>query len=117
VNQSFTFQDVLSSFEVGILATTVYLTVISGYLAVAYVVGAKLTRSQLVLISTLFVSFAALFAWGSFGFFNTGFRISSDFSELGFAETYMPILVLLSEFIGIIAALRFMYDIRKNADS
>jgi hypothetical protein len=45
--------------EMGINALMLYLTVISGYLVVAYLVGSDLSRNQSRFISALFVVFAA----------------------------------------------------------
>ena len=44
-------------------STTLFLSIVSGYLLVAYLVGAKLTRAQVVIISTLFVVGASLQCW------------------------------------------------------
>lgn len=47
-----------SAQEMGVQALLLYLTVTSGYLIVAYSVGAQLTKSQCLFVSTLFVVFA-----------------------------------------------------------
>lgn len=97
------------------MAVTVYLTVLSGYLAVAYLVGAKLTRTQLVTITALFVAFALLFSFGSFGFFLAGVGFRASDSELAFPFVrYLPTTTFVLEILGIIAAIKFMTDIRKG---
>lgn len=50
--------------EMGVNALMLYLTVISGYLVVAYLAGRDLTVSQSRFISSLFVVFAAYALWG-----------------------------------------------------
>lgn len=45
-------------------STTLFLSLISGYLLVAYLVGAKLTRVQTVIVSTLFTVGAGFQCWG-----------------------------------------------------
>lgn len=114
MEQSSTLQDVLSAFELGIMSATVYLTVVSGYLIVAYTAGANLNRTQLIIVSALFIVFAVLFAWGTYGFFDLGFKIVDPSLSIGFTETYLPIVLFLAQLVGVVAALRFMSDIRKN---
>ncbi len=41
-----------------------YFTIISGYLAAAYVIGPKLSRTQSIFLSFLFVLFSAFSIWG-----------------------------------------------------
>lgn len=43
---------------------TLFLSIVSGYLLVAYLVGAKLTRIQTIIISTLFAVGAVFQCWG-----------------------------------------------------
>ena len=45
-------------------SVVLYLSIISGYLLVAYLVGAKLTQQQTLIISVLFVAGAAMQCWG-----------------------------------------------------
>lgn len=45
-------------------SVVLYLSIISGYLLVAYLVGAKLTQAQTLIISVLFVAGAAMQCWG-----------------------------------------------------
>ena len=48
-------QAVIAFIEAGMMSTTIYLSIVSGYLVVAYSVGRKLTTLQLWTISLLFV--------------------------------------------------------------
>ena len=108
-------QDFTAYMQAGMMATTVYLTVVTGYLIVAYLVGAKLTQSQLVTISILFVAFALLFAYGSFEFYGSGFSMVAERPGRLFPATqYIPIVTFFIELAGIVAALRFMVDIRNK---
>ena len=92
-------------------AMGLYVTVTSGYLLVAYLAGKNLTRLQAVIISTLYVSFAA---------FNT-IAVASYFqSAVYFGHTYgagrtphWPVYVVATLFpLGILACLKFMWDVR-----
>ena len=50
--------------EMGIQSLMMYLTVSSGYLIVACLAGAQLTRSQTLFVSALFFIFASYALWG-----------------------------------------------------
>ena len=63
-------------------ASTLYLTVVSGYLVVVYQAGKNLTRYQLLLVSALFLSFAVFFTAGTFGFFKGAHTMRSFETEL-----------------------------------
>ena len=41
---------------------SIYLTATTGFLIVAYLIGDKLTRSQLIIVSGLYLVFAVVFA-------------------------------------------------------
>jgi hypothetical protein len=47
---------------------SIYLTVTSGYLIVAYLVGSKLTRSQLIIVSGLYLVFATATSYLAIGY-------------------------------------------------
>ena len=59
---------------------SIYLTVTSGYLIVAYLVGGKLTRSQLVIISGLYIMFAAATTYLAIGYGMRGILTWSSIS-------------------------------------
>ncbi|MDX1736416.1 MAG: hypothetical protein R3228_18710, partial [Halioglobus sp.] len=57
----------------------IYLTTVSGYLVTAYLVGARLTRSQLVIVSAIFVTFSALMAFVSLSLGERAVVLESQF--------------------------------------
>ena len=100
--------------DTALASWTLYFTAISGYLVVGYLVGQKLTRSQLVIISGLFVVISLIMAF-------TGFALTERAIQLEVeAEGERDVLdsagyfMLVAQFLGIIAALKFMIDVRKN---
>ena len=107
----------------GVQALLLYLTVTSGYLIVAYSVGAQLTKSQCLFVSTLFVVFAYYSLWGVTQYWTTG-----DLTRIAF-EAYDPInyielnsvglnpavISLPMGVFGIVGSLKFMWDVRKKA--
>ena len=97
-----------------------FLTVTSGYLIVAYLVGDKLTRAQVVLVSALFFFYATAQILAQISQINSILHIdhimyesfpkspmqrSSSAARLGFV---WPVL----EFLAVCACLHFMWSIR-----
>ena len=94
-------------------AMTLYFTVVSGYLIIAYMVGEQLSKSQMFIVSSLFGVFAFILVFASYSFFaeasNVGNRTSSSINY------WLPSVIGIAEFAGVIAAFRFMFDIRKKS--
>jgi hypothetical protein len=96
----------------GLTAMTIYLTVVSGYLIVAYLAGDKLTTSQLVIVSSLFVVAALYLTFTTNNMFLAakGYAASVEIPYPAWTDSVMLILQLA----GIIASLKFMLDARKG---
>ena len=102
-----------------ISGVSVLLTVISGYLAVAYFVGRRLGRFQVVLISIFFTLGAGIGAFMALvQFRRVAYFIDQLSAQFG-VHSYMPNTVVnyfsgTLMFLLIPAALFFMYQIRRN---
>ena len=94
-----------------------YVTIVTGYLFAAFVVGDRLTTLQTVIVSSLFIFATVMFTaalWGS------GSRIAYMTSGLLEADPLHPIIYSLNFRngivvlcgLGIFATLKFMWDIR-----
>ena len=91
--------------------TALYLTILSGYLIVAYIQGKHMSRMQTAIVTTLFVCWT---------FVNTVTSVSALNAAVYFGHTYgagrapewgsLAIAVLQS--LGTLAALKFMWDVR-----
>jgi len=109
----------LLAVENAIEAVAMLLTVISGYLGVAYFVGNRLGRFQVALISTFFTLGAGLGAFMALvQFRRTAYFIELLGTQFG-VQSYMPNTVMTYfggglMFLLIPAALFFMYQIRSN---
>ena len=97
----------------------VLLTVLSGYLLVAYFVGHRLSRYQAALVSTFFVLGAGLGAFMTFVQLRRAFYFIEQLSSQYGVRSYMPNTVMT--YLGgtllcllVPAALFFMYQIRRN---
>lgn len=108
--------------ELGIDALMLYLTVISGYLAVAYVAGRDLTAVQTRIISTIFVVFAAYSLWGVIDYWSVGDEIRKHLNAGEFGEVVRlnklginpAVIAGPMGIVGVLAALHFMKDIRRR---
>jgi hypothetical protein len=112
-----------SAQDMGIQALMLYLTVSSGYLIVAYLVGAKLTKAQAVFVSTLFFVCAFYALWGVCQYWHSGdqARIALEASEavseieLNYLGISPVVIALPMGLLGIIGCLKFMWDVRHSS--
>lgn len=109
-----------SAQDMGIQALMLYLTVSSGYLIVAYLVGSKLTKAQVIFVSTLFFVFALYALWGVSQYWSSGdqARLALEASgaaseiELNYLGISPVVIALPMGLLGIIGCLKFMWDVR-----
>ena len=97
----------------------IYLTVTSGYLIVAFLVGERLTRPQVGLISLLYILVSS---FTSYTFYAMSMRamyynskqipIDPDVPIYGSTAFVTSFSVFLA--LGIIASLKFMWDVRRH---
>ena len=110
--------DVLISYNTAAMsALALYLTTVSGYLIVAYLVGKSLAASQTVIVSVLFIVSALFYGYGAVGYLRRALLMVDELRTMNPGEYYgvTPWLVFLIAglcFAGILASLRFMWDIR-----
>ncbi len=97
-----------------------FLTVVSGYLIVAYLVGADLKRGQAALISALFVGYSTAQILAQLSQIDSLMRFSVTTAELfpNAPISTSPALIQLGyawpflELLAMLASLKFMWDIR-----
>ena len=98
-------------------AFAIYITLLSGYIVVAYIVGEKLVGSQTVIINTLYslLMFTVLAAFVSFA--RVGYENNYLALEMSTLRKVAP-LPLVAELAVVVmvfcylASLKFMWDIR-----
>ena len=93
------------------VALTIYLTVTSGYLLVAYLVGKTLTRFQVLVITGLFVYFGVISTYSVFTYFESAAYWGQTYGE-GRAPYWAWKVIVPACAIGILACLKFMWDVR-----
>ena len=105
--------------DMGIQALMLYLTVSSGYLIVAYLAGAQLTKSQTLFVSALFLVFAFYALWGVAQYWASGDEarlaleeLGADMIELNYLGLNPVAIALPMGVLGILGSLKFMWDVR-----
>ena len=91
-----------------------YFTAISGYLIVAYLVGERLTRAQLIIISSLFVVIALAMTFTGFSLSERAIQLEVEFEGERDALDSISYFMLVAQILGVFAALKFMVDVRKG---
>ena len=101
-------------------ALVFYLSIVSGYLFIAYSVGRNLLRSQVAFINLLFVVFGTFTTWGTYIYFRAGteyYRRIENLSLtdfLGIDQTLAPHKIVAVILVaGMIGCLKFMWDVRR----
>ena len=97
-------------------AVSIYLPLVSAYLIAAFTTGAKLNRSQAITVSTLFVFGSGLFAYTAVANLKKQMWGIEQLKEISRQDYYFSdttvLLLGIFLFAGIIASLKFMWDIR-----
>lgn len=106
----------------GYTALSIYLTVLSGYLVVAYLIGNKLSRFQANALTFLFICFAFVLVTGGWAFFNSGMSILLSLGDRGKATVlrFLAVgvhLLALVQITGIGLAIKFMLNERRKVET
>jgi hypothetical protein len=95
----------------------ILISIISGYLVVAYIVGRTLTRSQVLLVNVTFFVFTSFAILSMFEFSQTGTELmtlalaqSAQRSEIGI--TIVPQLTVIVFPLLVLGSYKFMWDVR-----
>ena len=97
---------------------SIYLSATIGFLIVAYIVGSKLTRGQLIVVSSLYLIFALVSSYLVVGYGLRGMSYMWLAKEVNpnteiYANNVVPTALGFCLFGGIIASLYFMRSIRQ----
>ena len=106
-------------FEISQSALAIYISVLSGYLAVAYLIGAKLTQLQVLVLSGLFTVFALFCAANVVVWWQRALEFAFEAKKVNperlvsnnqAATSIMMVLLVL----GVLASLYFMWSTRRH---
>ena len=110
-------ESITSYYDLAGGAMSLYVTVSTGYLIAAYLIGSKLTSSQMIVISTLYAFITGVQTYAIFGYMSRAFSYVEMQRDLNpdLVAYSSPIFYILMPAIfgaGILACLKFMWDIR-----
>jgi hypothetical protein len=96
---------------------SLYLTATTGYLIVIYLVGIKLTRSQLAIISGLYLAFALIATYLTIAYGLRGMHYADELRKVNadvpvYSRVSIPTVLAAVLLVGIGACLKFMWDVR-----
>lgn len=116
MNEAELIQYYWSSVEAGTSALSLYISVFTGYLLMAYLVGSRLSSHQCTIATGAFLVFSGYNIWGNISFWNSAYIVAKEL------ESIRPELLLLDlnpAYItaallsfGVMGALKFMWDVR-----
>ena len=97
-----------------------FFTQISGYLLVAYLLGAKLSRSQISILNLIYVLTAVLEIWIVFGGTSVAATLAEELRGINpetpvtvnMGTAYLASAILV---FALLASLKFMWDVRRKA--
>ena len=106
-----------SSWALVISAIGLYMTVTSAYLIVAFMAGVRLTTSQAGIISALYIAMAsalltALYAWVARSVYYSEKLAAIEPKASGSIIYEVPTVTTVMCIAGVLASLKFMWDIR-----
>jgi hypothetical protein len=93
-----------------------YFSILSAYLLVGYLTGPNLSRQQTILITGLYLVMQLFMVWGAVSYFRLGAHFAEQAGSMpsgiivSFVKPHQIALFLL--IFGVIAGLKFMWDVR-----
>ena len=111
-------QDLLTSTSFASMEVFMYYVTVSGsYLLVAYLAGKRLTSTQALTISVLFVFAAFMGVWSAFAYMARAVELADALELLHpdrsyGAQPHMRYGMAIIMSLGVIACLKFMWDVR-----
>lgn len=96
-------------------AMTTFISVVGGYLLVAYLAGKNLTKAQTILISALFIVFSVFTISAIVMYFQSAFYFGHSYGAGRVPEWPSYGLGIIFS-IGMFACLKFMWDVRHPKD-
>lgn len=105
-----------SSIENGLNALMMYISVFTGYLIMAYLIGARLTTVQSLIATGAFMVFSGFCIWGSMVFWTSSYIAALELYDTRpelLPFDLNPAIVSSTLLVtGVIGALKFMWDVR-----
>lgn len=116
MNEAELIQHYWNAVENGMTTILLYVSVFTGYLVMAYLVGKRLTILHCLIATGAFLVFSAFCIWGCIVFWNAAYVVATKVHAT--SPEILPIdqnpMFLTSALlaIGVLGALKFMWDTR-----
>ena len=110
-------QIIRACLSAGMESVALYLTIVSGFLIVAYSAGSEIPKFLSAMITTLFFVFSMIVIFGGYETFFAAHNYSRIFGpELQYPtiSIWYARAVVAAEIVGIIGCLVYMYQVRKK---
>ena len=109
----------LSAYANSLAAFAVYVTMLSGYLVVAYLVANQMTRLQAVIVNILYSLLSAVVAAAFFNFAQAGYENTQIAIEMSSQRVVGPMPMVAESALLVmvfcyLASLKFMWDARNQ---
>ena len=98
-----------------------FISILSGYLIIAYLAGINMTRSQVVIVNTLYILLMILMMAAMFSITLRANEMAMLSFQMSSQRTisphgFMPLIAVIFFFFCTIASLKFMWDVRHPDD-
>ncbi len=116
------FESSQLAFANGISAYTIFWTIVGGYVAAAYFTGAHLTKSQYIIVNSLFIVGASMSAVAVLGYFELGYQYMLELQQVNPKRPLIPGTEynsrgsIVLNILIMLAGLKFMRDARSKVE-
>jgi hypothetical protein len=120
VMSEYEMADLLTGLVDGTVATfEVYISLMIAFLVATYLSANRMTRSQIISVSTLFSVAALLATWATYSYMNRAVPLAAELTLINPDKTYgaKPVvrdMIAIIMILGIFASLKFMWDVRHH---
>jgi len=120
VMSEYEMADLLTGLVDGTVATfEVYISLMIAFLVATYLSANRMTRSQIISVSTLFSVAALLATWATYSYMNRAVPLAAELTLINPDKTYgaKPVvrdMMAIIMILGIFASLKFMWDVRHH---
>jgi hypothetical protein len=109
-----------SAYGNSLAAYAVFVSIVSAYLATAYLVGSELSRVQVRLLTVLFLVVISVVIWAVSAYISWGSvfattALGESFEQSAMApQSWVPALMAVIDVLAVAASVYFMWNVRHN---
>ena len=109
-----------SAFSSSLAAYALFLSIVTGYLVTAYLVGRELSRGQAWILNLLFVVVVSIAIWSvsSYIYWGVVYTSLATLDEVRLSamvpEPWLPVFMAVVNVVAVVACLLFMWNVRQH---